>query len=155
MIMILNKLKEVFIEARNNKHDVYVELSMPNQKETEIIFNWNSSIISKLEYYSKTYDANGVHNNCSNIKIVNVGAINLNCFTKDNFKPITVAIVEVALSKQVSTLVKGITLTDYGLIGVCPCCGACVRTLNDNNNVCGCGQQIDWGNTPRRKNFEL
>ena len=50
--------------------------------------------------------------------------------------PATVAIIKSVLSKQVTTLVKGITLTDYGLIGVCPCCGACVRTLNDNNNVC-------------------
>lgn len=70
----LNKqeLKEFFLNMKKEGLDVGIKLKMPNQKEPEIIMNYNSSIDTKLEYYMNTYDDNLVHKNNPEIQIIDV-----------------------------------------------------------------------------------
>lgn len=70
----LNKqeLKEFFLNMKKEGLDVGIKLKMPNQKEPEVIMNYNSSIDTKLEYYMNTYDDNLVHKNNPEIQIIDV-----------------------------------------------------------------------------------
>lgn len=70
----LNKeeLKDFFLNMKKEGLDIGIKLKMPNQKEPEIILNYNSSIDTKLEYYLNTYDANLVHKNNSEIQIIDM-----------------------------------------------------------------------------------
>lgn len=71
------ELKNFFLNMKKEGLDVGIKLKMPNQKEPEIIMNYNSSIDTKLEYYKKTYDDNLVHKNCKDIKIVDMLSTNI------------------------------------------------------------------------------
>lgn len=75
--MNMNDLIKFFNEAKEEGKDIVIKLQMPNQKESEIIMNYNSSIDTKLEYYKKTYDDNLVHKNCKDIKIVDMLSTNI------------------------------------------------------------------------------
>lgn len=66
------ELKKFFLNMKKEGLDVGIKLKMPNQKEPEIIMNYNSSIDAKLEYYMNTYDDNLVHKNNPEIQIIDV-----------------------------------------------------------------------------------
>lgn len=66
------ELKNFFLNMKKEGLDVGIKLKMPNQKEPEIIMNYNSSIDAKLEYYMNTYDDNLVHKNNPEIQIIDV-----------------------------------------------------------------------------------
>lgn len=72
--MKLNKqeLIDFFEKTKEAGEDIIVKLKMPNQKDPEIIMNYNSSIDVKLEYYKNTYDDELVHNNCKDIQIIDI-----------------------------------------------------------------------------------
>lgn len=62
------ELIEKFNEALENKNDICVAVTIPNQNELEYIINKYNSIKNKLDYYCKAYDENCVH--CMNDKII-------------------------------------------------------------------------------------
>lgn len=66
------ELKKFFIDMKKEGLDIGIKLKMPNQKEPEIILNYNSSIDAKLEYYLNTYDDNLVHKNNPEIQIIDM-----------------------------------------------------------------------------------
>lgn len=70
----LNKeeLKDFFLNMKKEGLDIGIKLKMPNQKEPEIILNYNSSIDTKLEYYLNTYDDNLIHKNNPEIQIIDM-----------------------------------------------------------------------------------
>lgn len=71
------ELKEFFLNMKKEGLDVGIKLKMPNQKEPEIIMNYNSSIDTKLDYYMNTYDNNLVHKNNTEIQIIDVIGTNI------------------------------------------------------------------------------
>lgn len=66
------ELKQFFLDMKKEGLDIGIKLKMPNQKEPEIILNYNSSIDAKLEYYLNTYDDNLVHKNNPEIQIIDM-----------------------------------------------------------------------------------
>lgn len=68
-------LKNIFMEAKNNKCDICVEVTIPGQNDTEYIINKNASIDNKLDYYLNTYDEDLKHKKNKDIMIVNAFAI--------------------------------------------------------------------------------
>ena len=73
--MTKKELAIIFMEAKANKNDVCVEVTIPGQENTEYIVNKNRSIDNKLDYYFQTYDDNLVHKHNEAIRIVNAFAI--------------------------------------------------------------------------------
>lgn len=67
-----DELKNFFLGMKKEGLDVGIKLKMPNQKEPEIIMNYNSSIDNKLDYYLKTYDDELVHKNNPEIQIIDM-----------------------------------------------------------------------------------
>ena len=59
-------------EKKSHGNKLGVEVTIPNQKDTELIINDTDSIDNKVEYYCKAYDENLIHNMNDKIKIVNV-----------------------------------------------------------------------------------
>ena len=68
----MKDLISFFNEVKRRGDDVVVKIKLPNQKEPEVIMNYNSSIDVKLEYYKNTYDDNLVHKNCKDIQIIDL-----------------------------------------------------------------------------------
>ena len=66
-----------FEEAKKNKTDIYVAVTIPGQDAVEYIINKNHSLDNKLDYYCKAYDENCVHSMNDRIKIVESGCIYL------------------------------------------------------------------------------
>lgn len=69
----LNKFQDLIdicIKAKECNRDVALELTVPEQKETEIIIVKNSNIDYKLDYYCKNYNENLELNRCKDIKIL-------------------------------------------------------------------------------------
>lgn len=64
-------LIDICIKAKECNRDVALELTVPNQEETEIIIIKNSNIDYKLDYYCKNYNENLELNRCKDIKILN------------------------------------------------------------------------------------
>lgn len=56
--MKINELEKIFAEAKEKNKDVAVELTVPNQRETEIIITKNDNIDYKLMYYINNYTEN-------------------------------------------------------------------------------------------------
>ena len=77
------KLKEIFAEAKKNKMDIYVAVTIPGQDDHEYIVNKNKSLDNKLEYYCKAYDENCVHCMNNQIKIIDAGCIDFFLEDKD------------------------------------------------------------------------
>lgn len=73
--MTKEKLMNIFMDAKNNKCDVCVEVTIPGQEDTEYIVNKHNSIDNKLMYYLETYDNNLEHKKNKEIKIVNAFAL--------------------------------------------------------------------------------
>lgn len=73
--MTKKELAIIFMEAKANKNDVCVEVTIPGQEDTEYIVNKNRSIDNKLDYYFQTYDDNLVNKHNEAIRIVNAFAI--------------------------------------------------------------------------------
>ena len=73
--MTKEQLINIFIEAKRNKCDICVELTIPGQNDTEFIVNKNKSIENKLKYYLETYDDELKHRRNNNIRIINAFAI--------------------------------------------------------------------------------
>ena len=73
--MTKKELTIIFMEAKANKSDVCVEVTIPGQEDTEYIVNKNRSIDNKLDYYFQTYYDNLVHKHNRAIRIVNAFAI--------------------------------------------------------------------------------
>ena len=71
--MKLNDVAAKLTAAKEMGRAAFIEVTIPGQQATEFIVNANTSIENKLEYYRKTYDHNGVHKGCRDIKIVNAG----------------------------------------------------------------------------------
>ena len=69
------QLINIFMEAKRNKCDICVELTIPGQNDTEFIVNKNKSIENKLKYYLETYDDELKHRRNNNIRIINAFAI--------------------------------------------------------------------------------
>lgn len=69
--MTKKELTIIFMEAKANKSDICVEVTIPGQEDTEYIVNKNRSIDNKLDYYFQTYDDNLVHKHNEAIRIVN------------------------------------------------------------------------------------
>lgn len=70
------KLEAVIKELREAKEKGYhgfIEVTIPGQNDTEFIVDKPESIENKIKYYKKTYDDNGVHKHCMDIKIVDAG----------------------------------------------------------------------------------
>lgn len=66
------ELKDFFLGMKKEGLDIVIKLKMPNQKEPEIIMNYNSSIDTKLEYYLNTYDDDLFHKNNPEIQIIDM-----------------------------------------------------------------------------------
>lgn len=73
--MTKKELTTIFMEAKANKCDVCVEVTIPGQEDTDYIVNKNRSIDNKLDYYFQAYDDNLVHKHNEAIRIVNAFAI--------------------------------------------------------------------------------
>ena len=68
--MTKKELTTIFMDAKKNKSDVCVELTIPGQSDTEFIINKNASIENKLNYYLEFYDDELKHKNNSDIQII-------------------------------------------------------------------------------------
>ena len=64
------QLEKTFLEAKEHRMDVAVEVTIPNTKSTEIIINRCENIDVKLAYYLAAYDNDLVHKNNEEVKIV-------------------------------------------------------------------------------------
>jgi hypothetical protein len=73
--MTREELKNIFKQAKENKTDIYVAVTIPGQDDVEYIVNKNHSLDNKLDYYCKAYDENCVHSMNDRIKIVDAGCI--------------------------------------------------------------------------------
>lgn len=73
--MKINELEEIFAEAKENRKDVAVELTVPNQRETEIIIVKNENIDYKLMYYINNYTEDLELVRCRDIKIISAKII--------------------------------------------------------------------------------
>ena len=62
-------------EIKENGNMLGIKVTIPNQDETELIINNNSSIDNKIDYYCKAYDENLVHSMNDKIKIVDIQEI--------------------------------------------------------------------------------
>ena len=69
--MTKEQLINIFMEAKRNKCDICVELTIPGQNDTEFIVNKNKSIENKLKYYLETYEDELKHCRNNNIRIIN------------------------------------------------------------------------------------
>lgn len=70
--MTMKDLKKFIKDTKKNDLDLVLKLKMPNQKEPEIIMNYNSSLDAKLDYYIKTYDNKLRHNFNKEVQIVDM-----------------------------------------------------------------------------------
>ena len=75
--MTKKELTIIFMEAKANKCDVCVDVTIPGQEDTEYIVNKNRSIDNKLDYYFQTYDDNLVHKHNKAIRKDNAFAIEI------------------------------------------------------------------------------
>lgn len=73
--MTKKELAIIFMDAKNNKADVGVEITIPGQKDTEFIINKNASVDNKLDYYLQTYDDELKHSRNPEIQIVRAFAL--------------------------------------------------------------------------------
>lgn len=76
--MTKKQLTNIFMEAKRNKNDICVAVTIPGQDGVEYIINRNKNIENKLQYYLDTYDANLVH--CRNGEICIVDAFEITDF---------------------------------------------------------------------------
>ena len=63
-------LIDISIRAKECNRDIALELTVPGQKETEIIIVKNENIDYKMDYYCKNYNENLELNRCKEVKIL-------------------------------------------------------------------------------------
>ena len=63
-------LIDISIKAKECNRDIALELTVPGQKETEIIIVKNENIDYKMDYYCKNYNENLELNRCKEVKIL-------------------------------------------------------------------------------------
>jgi len=68
-------LRQIFLQAEENKLDVAIELTLPDAKEAEIIIVKNRNLKYKLEYYESAYDEELKHMLNPNIRMINAYVI--------------------------------------------------------------------------------
>lgn len=73
--MELKQVIESLEKAKDAGYCGYIEVTIPNQSDTEFIVNKPESIDNKVEYYKNTYDENGIHKHCKDIHIVDSGTV--------------------------------------------------------------------------------
>lgn len=66
----------VFEMAKDRKSDIAIEITVPEQKTTDLIITRYENLDNKLEFYKKAYDENGVHCMNKEVRIVDVNCIN-------------------------------------------------------------------------------
>ena len=69
------ELIAVFNEAKENKNDIAIEVTIPGQETTEVIINRHENLDNKLTFYTKAYDENCVHCMNKEVQIVNAYCI--------------------------------------------------------------------------------
>lgn len=82
-------LIDICMSAKECNRDIALELTVPNQEDTEIIIVKNRNIDYKLDYYCKNYNENLELNRCNDIKLLNAEIImwgSMLCSYKINFK---------------------------------------------------------------------
>lgn len=82
-------LIDVFIKAKECNRDVALELTVPGQKETEIIIVKVSNLDYKLDYYISNYNEDLELNRCKDIRILNAEIVmwgSMLALYKMNFK---------------------------------------------------------------------
>lgn len=65
-------LIEAINEAIDKKMDLAIEITIPNQEETDIIISKNKSLKNKIEYYCRVYDEYLIHVMNADVQIVGV-----------------------------------------------------------------------------------
>lgn len=75
--MSIEQLKNIFEESKNSENGICVALTLPNINGLEYIINSFDNLDSKLEYYSNTYDKNGIHKNNPSIRIIKAFTVNI------------------------------------------------------------------------------
>lgn len=63
-------LIDIGLKAKECNRDIALELTVPNQQDTEIIIIKNNNIDYKLDYYCKNYNERLELNRCKDIKIL-------------------------------------------------------------------------------------
>lgn len=71
----LEILEEYFQTAFREGKNVYVEVTLPQMKESEFIINKNKSIPEKLSYYKEKFNDELIDKNNSGIEIIAFGSI--------------------------------------------------------------------------------
>jgi hypothetical protein len=66
----------VFEMAKDRKLDIAIEITVPEQKTTDLIITRHENLDNKLEFYKKAYDENGVHCMNKEVRIVDANCIN-------------------------------------------------------------------------------
>lgn len=64
------QLITVFNEAKENKNDIAVEITIPGQETTEVIINRHENLDNKLTFYTKAYDEDCIHCMNKEVRIV-------------------------------------------------------------------------------------
>ena len=70
----LEKVIMILQNAKDANAYGYIEVTIPGQNKTEYIVNHPESLDYRIEYYRRTYNSEGVHNNCPDIRIVSAGS---------------------------------------------------------------------------------
>lgn len=69
-------LISIFDTAKETKMDIAVEITVPEQETTEVIVTRYENLDTKLAFYKKAYDENGVHCMNKEVKIVDAWCVN-------------------------------------------------------------------------------
>lgn len=72
---MLEKVIQVFEAAKNMRKRAYIKVTVPGQNYPEIIINYPDSLDYKAEYYSRAYDENGLLRANPEIRIIEVGMV--------------------------------------------------------------------------------
>lgn len=68
--MKIKDLESLFISAKKRNKDIALELTVPGQRDTEVIIVKHSNLDYKLDYYISNYTDNLELERCKNIKIL-------------------------------------------------------------------------------------
>ena len=72
--------------AKKENICLFIEVTIPGQKETEVIVNRPSSVDNKVKYYLETYNDDLTHKHNPEIKIVQISAGDFEYELFDSYK---------------------------------------------------------------------
>ena len=72
---MLDILMDVLRCAKEHNQYACVAVTIPGQKGLEYIINEPGSLENKIAYYRETYNADGTHKRCAEIRMVAAGCI--------------------------------------------------------------------------------